>query len=113
MRARPIPRNLLIHDVVYKANLQGGWGGETADPVAIQHVRIEPPRTVGRNLGRSNTQETVAHSLVMFMSPVHTNPFLSVKEGDFIEWKGSDYEVVGVEDYYEFKTLHHKEVLLR
>lgn len=103
----PIPKGLLIHEVTYRAKQTSEWGDSFADPIAIEHVRVEPKNTLARN----STGSTVTSDTLLFWDSVHSTPCAFVEDSK-LTFSGREMIVVSVSDYYDESKLHHKEVRL-
>jgi len=108
MGVRPIPKNLLIHEVEYREYIQDDrWGDRFGDPVTLRYVRVEP----ASDLRRDATKESMPSETVLFIDRVHSSPFIEPKEKSKITFRGREYEVHQVKALYAF-GLHHYEVVL-
>ena len=103
----PIPKGLLIHEVTYRAKQTSEWGDSFADPVTIEHVRVEPKNTLSRN----STGSTVTSDTLLFWDSVHSTPCAFVGDSK-ITFNGRVMIVSSVADFYCENNLHHSEVRL-
>lgn len=103
----PIPKGLLIHEVTYRAKQTSEWGDSFADPIAIEHVRVEPKNTLARN----STGSTVTSDTLLFWDSVHSTPCNFVGDSK-ITFNGRAMIVSSVADFYCENNLHHSEVRL-
>jgi hypothetical protein len=102
----PIPKGLLIHEVTYRAKQASEWG-DSADPVTIEHVRVESKNTLARN----STGSTVTSDTLLFWDSVHSTPCAFVEDSE-VTFNGRQMIVVSVQEFYDQSKLHHKEVRL-
>lgn len=108
---RPIPKKLLIHNISLSL-LSGsdGWNSTYGDPIAIEHVRIEPSSA----LGRTDNSETKKSTAILFMDRQYSKPYQEPTEGSRVTCNGKAYEVGKVNALYDTgKIPHHYEVELR
>lgn len=110
--ARPIPKRLLIHQVVHQAYSADDFLGEFWEQgVILENVRVEPKTT----LVRSGTGDIVESSTIMFVDAVNsTQP----QAGDFHEkekivYNGKEMQVVAVNRHYDAEKFHHWELMLK
>lgn len=110
----PIPKHLLIHDVIYHpptSEDDGGMGsGETPKPIPINHVRFEPKR---KKITKIDNSETYTNG-ILFIDFVNSEPFIMVHEEGVIEFNGRKLSIVEVKELYTMDpTPHHLEVMLQ
>ena len=103
----PIPKGLLIHEVTYRAKQTSEWGDSFADPITIEHVRVEPKNTLARN----STGSTITSDTLLFWDSVHSTPCAFVEDSE-VTFNGRVMIVSSVADFYCENNLHHSEVRL-
>jgi hypothetical protein len=109
MKARPIGKHLLIHDVTLT-----NWGedtgrGATSTITEVKNVRIQPRITRVYN---ATTGIAVLGSMLMFWDTKNSgdaNFFI----GDTITFEGTDYDVIDINPIPDGVGIHHKEVVLK
>lgn len=114
MLFKPIPKHLLIHDIVYHAPADeddgGMGGGETPESQKIQFVRFEPTR---KKITKSDNTEVLTNG-VLYIDAVNSKPFIIPSESGQIEFPGSKLSIVQVETLYtDTPRPHHIEVMLQ
>lgn len=103
----PIPKSLLIHNVLYTPPSDGSWGNDTGEPTPLENVRIEPKSDItqsGNGIVRTN-------STVLFVDTVNSTP-VTLKEDGVITFDGYDYKIDKINAFYDEAKLHHWEVTL-
>lgn len=107
---RPIPKQLLIHSVVYYEFVEDdAWEDDFLQPVTINHVRVEPATF----LNRTNNRESNMARHILFIDRVHSSSYPRMKEKSKVIFMGEDYEVQKVNPYYAIgPEPHHYEVEL-
>lgn len=110
----PIPKHLLIHEVVYHPPVEeddGSMdGSEEVVPVPIKHVRFEPKR---QKITTIDNSESFTNG-ILFIDYANSKPFMMVDENGVIEFNGRKLSIVEVKELYTTKeTPHHLEVMLQ
>lgn len=109
MYMRPIPKRLLIHQVMlHKEKDQDRWGkGQLDAGVQLEFVRMEPSRQIIRD--KNNAEVQLAATL--FYDCTNSRPMgLSFQEDDIIIFNGQKHQVRSVEPLYDERRLHHYEL---
>lgn len=108
VRARPIPRQLLIHTVEYEEYLNDdGWGDEFAEKVTIERVRMD----VNEKVSRSQTSSGTKATNILFVDRTHSSPYPKFKKKSKIYWDGDEYEIDSVKALYDSDQVpHHYEL---
>lgn len=105
-----IPRWMRPHTVTYKQRTgTDAWQSPTyADPVTVQHVRMEPTSKIV--LGKDNTQVQLAS--ILFYDYQDSAPLSIVFAPlDVVTFRGCDYTVMSVDTLYDKADApHHYEV---
>ena len=109
MRAKPIRRSLLLHNVQYISPAKTStW--EPKEPgkegTWIQHVRLEPVESFSYG-----AQEKAQASARLFWDAVHSTPCVW-EVGGRVVWNETVFSITGVQTYYDRAKLHHVEVML-
>lgn len=110
----PIPKHLLIHDVIYYPPAiedDGGMGSdEETKSKQIKSVRFEPKR---KKVTKIDNSETYTNG-ILFIDFVNSEPFEMVHENGMIEFNGRKLAIVEVKELYTMNpTPHHLEVMLQ
>lgn len=112
MLFKPIPKKVLIHEVIYTPPTKSvsGWGGsDSTEPITIKNVRFEPSESVKK----TKTNEEVLIKGNLFIDSKYSKPFLELKANSKIEFKEQILIVESCEPIYaEKETPHHYEVSL-
>lgn len=114
MSFKPIPKHLLIHEVIYQApnpDDDGSMGsGELPNPQKIEHVRFTPKRK--RIIKTDNTE--VLTNGILYVDAVNSKPFVNPSEDGTITFQNRKLKIV---ECYEVFTdqlnPHHIEVMLQ
>lgn len=81
--------------------------------IDVTGVRLEPnSRQTFANVGGKQ----VVYKYLMFVCPRATTQPYNQEDyvpGSIVKFKGNEYKIELVEDYYDDKTLHHLEVYLK
>lgn len=112
MTVRPIPKHLLIHQIIYKEYVgSNGWDGNFSPGIPIQHVRVDPVMNVSRKPGTVSSE--AKH--IVFVDRSHSTPYPDkFLEQSKIEWNGKEYELVVVKPLYDTSQIpHHYELELK
>lgn len=99
MRIRPLPKNWLIHQIIYS-----GYTGKKDDfqkpvydvPVIINHVRFDDSTVFSRD----NSQNKIVAEAVIFVDSVNSSPVPIFKEQSVIIFKGKQYTLKKVVPCY-------------
>lgn len=110
VRARPIPRHLLIHSAThyYGTPTKDTWGNVTyPSNQALTHVRFEPSGKLVKT--KDNTELRL--SMLMIYDEVNSAPQGAIFDhGDKITFGGRSYRVEVIDLLYDGERLHHKEI---
>lgn len=112
MAIRPIPKQLLIHDVEIVSEEKDRWGDPIESSLPIKSVRVEHKSAMKQNGNVENVDET----LIMYHDTTHSKPFVDFKdkEGTKVQHDNGTYTIVSVEQHYALDTqIHHQEVVMR
>lgn len=114
MLFEPIPKHLLIHNVIYQAPTvenDGSMGsGETPSPKEIKYVRFAPSR---KKVTRSDNTEVLTNG-ILFIDAVNSEPFIIPSESGKIVFNGYTLSVVQVkQEFTDQLAPHHLEVMLQ
>ena len=108
---KPIPKELLIHEVDYEEYKgTGNFGDEWEDSVTIDHVRFEPETKITRD---ANGEEVKTQG-TLFLDAVNTPKFRQMKVNSKVTFDGQEMRVNACDVLYAFDpdTPHHYEVEL-
>jgi hypothetical protein len=111
MKAKPIPKKLLIHSIEYM-EIAGndGWDTSFNVPIPIDYTRVEPKT----NLKRSTDSVSKDCSHVVFVDRSNSSVFPKFKEGSKIRFNEDDYELAEVKPFYDTEPEpHHYELGLK
>lgn len=111
MRIKPIPLNLLIHNVEYLEIVESnGWDDEFNPPLPIENVRVEPSEYVNRTTNSSGTSS----KNILFVDRFYSNPYPEFKVKSKIIWNDEEYEISKVNKLYDVdpNEPHHYELEL-
>lgn len=106
---RPIPKSLLIHDIVCRQETKKDrWGkSESHKDQKVEDVRIEPSSRIFRDKNRAE----IRLSAEMFYDCKNSSPRnITFAEDDIIIFNGMKHKVVSVAPLYDGKRLHHYEL---
>lgn len=107
---RPIPKRLLIHEVMHHKKLPGsGFYDEASldQGILLKRVRLEPSARIIRD--KNNAEVQLAATL--FYDCSNSQPRNRVfAVDDVIIFNGAKYQVKTVELLYDGRRLHHNEV---
>ena len=106
---RPIPKRLLIHNVVLDRVLKKDrWGNAASnEELNVNFVRIEPSSKIIRDANKAEVQL----SAVMFYDCKNSDPQnISFAVDDIIIFNGQKHAVKVVEPLYDGRKLHHYEL---
>lgn len=107
MNILPIPKKLLIHNVIYlEKGESNGWDNVLNDPVEINYVRVTPKN----RFERKQNAEGIYATHVMLVDRINSSAFPNFKAGSTIKWFSKDYEISEVTPAYDDKEIHHYEV---
>ena len=112
MAIKPIPKNLLIHDVEIVSEEKDRWGDPIASSLPIKFVRVEYKTAMKQNGNVENVDKT----LIMYHDTTHSQPFVDFKgkEGTKVQHNNGTYTIINVEQHYALDTqIHHQEVVMR
>ncbi|VDG98905.1 Minor capsid protein [Lysinibacillus sphaericus] len=111
MRIRPLPKNWLIHQIIYS-----GYTGKKDDfqkpvydvPVIINHVRFDDSTVFSRD----NSQNKILAEAVIFVDSVNSSPVPMFKEQSVITFNGKQYTLKKVVPCYypNQDKVHHWEL---
>lgn len=108
MRMKPIPRSLLIHNVMLKTpGASDAWQQPIYAQRQLLRVRVEPSDKI--IVGSDNTQRQLVSTLffdVQNSAPKGTE----FSAGQKVVWNGREMSVVTADPLYDGKRLHHWEV---
>lgn len=106
MNIKPIPKNLLIHTIVYHERLPDDrYGGGYKAPVTILNTLVVPSFKVKK----SGANEEKEYKARLMMDVINTLPIMELVFGSKIVFDGKEYFVQKVTPVFGFK-LHHYEV---
>lgn len=112
MSFKPIPRRILIHEVIYTPFIEtnSGWGGDSeSKSEVIKRVRFEPSKLVRK----TNVNEEKLVKGTLFIDAKYSKPFIELEVNSVVEYKGKSLIVESCDPIYEKKdTPHHYEVIL-
>lgn len=113
MKARQIPRHLLIHSAThhYGPPANDDWGNPTwPNSRTLSNVRFEPSgRVVMDRAVDGNTE--IRLSALMFYDAQNSDPTgVNFAFGDRIVFDGQQYRVVSVDKLYDGAAFHHAEI---
>ena len=105
---RPIPKKLLIHNVILAKSDSDRWGEETIkDEQELTFVRMEPSSKVVRDKNNAEVQLEAT----LFYDCHNSRPRgVQFKEDDIIIFNGQKHSVQTIEPLYAGKHLHHIEM---
>lgn len=107
---RPLPKNWLIHDIVYEPYIgKDDWNNPKYDkPIAIKNVRYDDSTVFSRD----NTQTKVLADGIIFVDSVNSSPVPDFIEQSRITFDGIDMYIKKVVPcYYPTKNeVHHWEL---
>jgi hypothetical protein len=104
---RPIPKQLLIHSIVYEEYLgQGNFGESWGDPETIDCVRFEPKTAIRMD---ANGEEIETQGII-FLDAVNTPNCKPLKVKSKVTFNGIEMRVHACNPYYGFNQVHHYEV---
>ena len=107
---KPIPKKLLIHDVMYHRQIkaQDFYEESTLDPgTPISFIRMEPMTKVIRDKNRAEVQL----SAVLFYDCKNSRPKgIKFETDDVIVFNGEFHKIQIIEPLYDSKRLHHYEL---
>lgn len=113
MRIKPIPKRMLVHTIIYEEYEEEGpfGGGDFADPITIEGVRVEPSSSIRQN---SNGEEIVLKGTV-FLDAQNTPLYRKLKEKSKVTFGDDDYRVHQCQALFALDgvTPHHFEVELQ
>lgn len=106
---KPIPLNLLIHEVVYEEYLgnPSGLGEEYKPAVTLENVRVDAVVNKSKAAG-TNTSEQHNDQYTLFYDVVHSTPPVDIVEKSKVTFNGRTLTVSKANPIYAF-TLHHYE----
>lgn len=106
---RPIPKNLLIHEVMlHRSQSKDRWGKTELDRGAhLERVRLEPTSKIVRD--KNNAE--IRLSAIMFYDCKNSLPRdISFAEDDIIIFNRQKHKIQTVELLYDEQKLHHYEL---
>lgn len=106
---RPIPKKLLIHEVMlHKKVSEDCWGKEARDIGRIlNRVRLEPSSKIVRDKNGAEVQLAA----VLYYDCRSSRPSgISFREDDIIIFNGLEFEVKTIESLYDELKIHHYEM---
>lgn len=114
VKAKPIPKHLLIHSATheYGRPVQDDNGNDVwPSSQGLERVRVEPSGklVLDRNLSRQNNE--VRLSMLMFFDARNSVPTgIEFEHGDRIVWGGQPYRVASIDKLYDGTNFHHFEI---
>lgn len=106
--SKPIRRDLLIHNVIYKPLKQkDSWGHSSNEEVLVNRVRIE----IVNKLIQSATGNSLKSETLMFWDRVHSSPCEFEEEGKIIH-DGVEMTIIEIRKKFAKNSLHHLELRL-
>lgn len=112
MIIRPLPKKLLIHEIEYSEYAgSNGWDGSFNVPTMIENVRVDPKTAIKRT--SDSFSKDVNH--IVYVDRTHSKPYPKFKEKSKITWKGKEYELNEVKEFYDTdpNEPHHYELGLK
>ncbi|MCC4043758.1 putative minor capsid protein [Enterococcus gallinarum] len=114
MSFKPIPKHLLIHEVLYQAPKtedDGSMGsGKLPKAQRIEHVRFTPKR---RRIIKTDNTEVLTNG-VLYIDAVNSKPFVNPSEDGTITFQNRKLKIVECyEVYTDQLSPHHIEVMLQ
>lgn len=114
MLFEPIPKHVLIHEVVYQAPTEeddGGMGGGVApDPIDLKGVRFAPTR---KRITTSDNREILTNG-ILYIDSVNSETFLIPDVDGEITFRNKRLSIVEVKELYtDEPTPHHVAVMLQ
>lgn len=107
---RPIPKSLLIHEVMLHKQLDGGdrWGEKELDSgEKLSCVRMEPSSKIVRDKNNAEIQLVAT----MFYDCKNSKPRgVTFAADDVIVFNGEKHKIQVVEPLYDGRKLHHYEL---
>lgn len=106
---RPIPKQLLIHDVMWhKKENTDRWGnGDLDEGQKVQRVRLEPSSKVVRDKNHAEVQLVAT----LFYDCKNSRPEgAAFALDDIIVFNEEKYQIKTIEPLYDKKKLHHWEM---
>lgn len=78
MSAKPLPKNWLIHDLIYTEKpVDDGWGNPiNPEQITINHVRYDETTVFSRD----STQTKVLAEGIIFVDAINSKPLVNFKE---------------------------------
>jgi hypothetical protein len=112
MSIRTIPRQLLIHSAIYKANpIKNAYGKVTSRAVTktLQHIRVEPSTSM--RVTTDNKQIQLA--AIVFYDAMNSTPQgIKFDVGAVIDFDGYEHTILSIKPIYDNSKLHHTELEL-
>lgn len=113
MIAKPIPRHLLIHSIIYEEYLSegDGWDPGYAAPVTIDFVRVQG----SDSLKRSSDSVSRDSSLVVFVDRTNSSQIPKFKKQSKVTFDNETYELIDPKPFYDEnpEVPHHYELGLK
>jgi len=108
---RSIPVNLLIHSVVYYKRIGKTEYEEILydSGIELKKVRVEPKHRIIKNTDGDDLQ---SQSILFYDSVKSVPRDIDFNMNDKITFNNKDYIILAVNDFYDNKKLHHKEIAL-
>lgn len=106
---RPIPKELLIHSVVYEEHQEKDrYGNEFKEPVTLSNVLVQPVSSIKR----ADSGDQVAYNSLLFFDCVNSLPSsITFVKGSKVSFHGETMYINKVNPIYTF-SLHHYELEL-
>lgn len=106
----PIPKSLLTQTATVKAPIPGGYGGQYAEPVTVEHVRFEPCLSASA----STYQLQAPAKGTLFIDAANSSPAFEVPAGSLVSVDGEVSEACVREccPIQEAGRVHHWELVL-
>lgn len=108
---QPIPKELLIHSIIYKEFVKTGtFEKEYLPEEVIENVLVQP----NTELKSSGNNEEVRTKAVIFLDRLNTPNFKALKPDSIVIFGGTECTVISCEALYDFHPLvpHHYEVTI-
>lgn len=106
---RPIPKALLIHEVLLQCVIdKDSWGKEKlSEPIALKYVRLEPSTKYVKDKEHNEIQLAA----VLFYDCYNSRPRKQLfHDNQVITFNNEKYRVQLVEPLYDGRRLHHYEL---
>lgn len=106
---RPMPKDILIHEVIYEEFVSKGRDGVVyRHPVTLEHVLVQPVSSIKR----SGISDEVSFNSLMFFDCVNSTPLgVTFIKKSRITHNGEEMILNKVNPIYAF-SLHHYELEL-